>query len=58
MLIYKCRVTGDEMISDAYDLRPVLDAEGNPVAGGQLIECESLQVRTCKALRGGGNVGT
>ena len=41
MLIYTCRVTGDEMISDAYKLRPVMN-EGEEVPG--LMECDSLQV--------------
>jgi hypothetical protein len=56
MLIYTCRVTGDEMISDAYDLNPVKDAEGNEVP--ELFECESMSVNKDSGASvdvGGGN---
>ena len=43
MLIYKCRVTGDEMISDAYKLRPVVDDETKEEVP-ELMECDSLIV--------------
>jgi hypothetical protein len=56
MLIYKCRVTGDEMISDAYNLRDVVDDEGNVVP--ELMECDSLSVNKDSGANvdvGGGN---
>ena len=43
MIIYKCRVTGDEMISDAYKLREVTDPESGEVVP-ELVECDSLKV--------------
>ena len=50
MLIYKCRVTGDELISDAYKLRPVIDPETKEEVEG-LMECDSMMV-----TKGGGNI--
>uniref|UniRef100_A0A7S1DEZ1 TCTP domain-containing protein n=1 Tax=Cyclophora tenuis TaxID=216820 RepID=A0A7S1DEZ1_CYCTE len=42
MIIYKCRFTGDEMLSDAFKPRPVKDDDGNEVVG--LIEIASQKV--------------
>mmetsp|Transcript_13125 Transcript_13125/g.26191 ORF Transcript_13125/g.26191 Transcript_13125/m.26191 type:complete len:180 (-) Transcript_13125:230-769(-) len=42
MLLFKCRVTGDECLSDAFKPTPVLDADGEEVVG--LIEIPSTQV--------------
>eukprot|EP00540_Astrosyne_radiata_P015248 CAMPEP_0116845492 /NCGR_PEP_ID=MMETSP0418-20121206/13297_1 /TAXON_ID=1158023 /ORGANISM="Astrosyne radiata, Strain 13vi08-1A" /LENGTH=179 /DNA_ID=CAMNT_0004476609 /DNA_START=54 /DNA_END=593 /DNA_ORIENTATION=+ len=42
MIIYKCRFTGDEMLSDAFKPRPVKDDDGNEVVG--LIEIDSQKV--------------
>lgn len=42
MIIYKCRFTGDELLSDAFKPRPVVDDEGNEVPG--LIEIDSQKV--------------
>jgi hypothetical protein len=42
MLLYKCRFTGDEMLTDAFKPRPVLDDENNPVIG--LIQIDSQRV--------------
>ncbi|GMI63229.1 hypothetical protein ScalyP_jg11252 [Parmales sp. scaly parma] len=50
MLIYKCRVSGEEFISDAYKLRPVVDPETKEEIPG-LLECDSMKV-----LKGGGEI--
>lgn len=42
MLLYRCRFTGDEMLSSAFNPRPVVDDEGNVVEG--LIEIDSQKV--------------
>lgn len=42
MIIFKCRVTGDEMISDAYKPADVIGEDGEPVP--ELMEVESLTV--------------
>lgn len=42
MIIYKCRFTGDEMLSDAFKPVPVVDEEGNEVEG--LIQIQSQKV--------------
>ena len=42
MIIYKCRFTGDEMLSDAFKPQPVKDDEGNEVPG--LIQILSQKV--------------
>lgn len=42
MIIYKCRVTNDELLSDAFKPRTVVDSEGNEVTG--LIEIKSQKV--------------
>lgn len=42
MIIYKCRFTGDEMLSDAFKPTPVVDEEGNVVPG--LIKVQSQKV--------------
>jgi hypothetical protein len=42
MIIYKCRFTGDEMLSDAFKPTPVKDADGNEVEG--LIQIQSQKV--------------
>jgi Translationally controlled tumour protein len=42
MIIYKCRFTGDEMLSDAFKPTPVKDDEGNIVEG--LIQIQSQKV--------------
>ncbi|GMH59658.1 hypothetical protein TrST_g2977 [Triparma strigata] len=39
MIIYKCRITGDEMLSDAYKILPVVGDDGEEVPG--LMEIES-----------------
>jgi hypothetical protein len=48
MIIYRCRFTGDEMLSDAFRPRPVTDDEGNVVEG--LIQIQSQKVNK---VRGG-----
>lgn len=42
MIIYKCRFTNDEMLSDAFKPTPVKDDEGNEVPG--LIKIQSQKV--------------
>lgn len=42
MIIFKCRFTGDEMLSDAFKPVPVKDAAGNVVEG--LIQIQSEKV--------------
>jgi Translationally controlled tumour protein len=42
MIIYKCRFTGDEMLSDAFKPTPVPDADGSEVPG--LIQIKSQKV--------------
>lgn len=49
MLLYKCRFTGDEMLSDAFKPVPVVDANGEVVPG--LIEIESMRVNKVSAFR-------
>jgi hypothetical protein len=49
MIIYKCRFTGDEMLSDAFKPTPVLDEEGNEVPG--LIQIQSQKVNKVRATR-------
>jgi Translationally controlled tumour protein len=47
MIIFKCRFTGDEMLSDAFKPEPVKDDEGNEVVG--LIKIQSQKVnKVCK----------
>ena len=31
MIVYRDIITGDEMLSDAFPLKPVLDSDGNAV---------------------------
>lgn len=47
MIIYKCRFTGDELLSDAFKPRPVVDDEGNEVPG--LIEIDSQKVNKVRS---------
>lgn len=49
MIIYKCRFSGDEMLSDAFKPRPVVDDEGNEVLG--LMEIDSMKVNKVRNLR-------
>ena len=42
MLVYRCRISGDEMLSDAFPLTEVKDAEGNVVPG--VRKCASKNV--------------
>ena len=42
MLVYCCKITGDELLSDAFPLLPVVDDEGNTVEG--LMQIESKQM--------------
>jgi hypothetical protein len=42
MIIYKCRFSGDEMLSDAFKPVPVKDEDGNEVPG--LIQIQSQKV--------------
>jgi hypothetical protein len=42
MLLYKCRFTGDEMLTDAFKPVPVKDDDGNEVPG--LFQIESQKV--------------
>jgi hypothetical protein len=42
MIIYKCRFSGDEMLSSAFGPRPVVDDDGEVVPG--LIEIDSMKV--------------
>ncbi|KAL7566999.1 hypothetical protein ACA910_019926 [Epithemia clementina (nom. ined.)] len=56
MIIYKCRFTGDEMLSDAFKPTPVKDENGNEVEG--LIEIQSMKVNKDSGASvdvGGGN---
>ena len=46
MIIYKCRFTGDEMLSDAFKPGPVKDDEGNEVPG--LIQIQSQKVNKAR----------
>lgn len=43
MIIYKCRISGEEFISDAYKLRPVVDPDTKEEVPG-LMECDSIKV--------------
>ena len=47
MIIYKCRFTGDEMLSDAFKPVPVKDGDGNEVEG--LIEIQSMKVNKVRS---------
>jgi hypothetical protein len=49
MIVYVCQITGDELLSDAYPLLPVKDADGTVIEG--LMQCESQQI-----VKGGGEV--
>lgn len=49
MIVYRCVITGDEMLSDAYPLKPVVNSDGEVVEG--LMYCESKNV-----TKGGGEV--
>jgi hypothetical protein len=42
MIIYKCRFSGDEMLTDAFKPGPVTNTEGNVVPG--LIQIQSQKV--------------
>mmetsp|Transcript_36496 Transcript_36496/g.26572 ORF Transcript_36496/g.26572 Transcript_36496/m.26572 type:complete len:179 (-) Transcript_36496:12-548(-) len=42
MIVYRCLITGDEMLSDAYKLHEVVDSDGNVVEG--LMYCESKNI--------------
>ena len=42
MIIYKCRFTGDEMLSDAFNPQPVKDSDGNEIEG--LLQIQSMKV--------------
>lgn len=42
MIIFKCRFSGDEMLSDAFKPAPVLDNDGNVVEG--LMQVQSQKV--------------
>jgi Translationally controlled tumour protein len=53
MIIYKCRFTGDEMLSDAFKPGPVKDEEGNVVEGLLQIKSQKVnKVRLCQCCRG------
>ncbi len=43
MIVYRDLISGDEVLSDAYKLLPVVDAEGNVVEG--LMMCESKNIQ-------------
>jgi hypothetical protein len=49
MIVYRDIITGDEMLSDAFPLKQVVDEEGNAVEG--LMYCESRNIQA-----GGDNV--
>jgi hypothetical protein len=49
MIVYRDIITGDEMLSDAFPLKQVVDEEGNPVEG--LMYCDSRNIQA-----GGDNV--
>ena len=49
MIVYRDIITGDEMLSDAYPLLPVVDADGQVVEG--LMMCESKNI-----VKGGDDV--
>jgi hypothetical protein len=55
MIIYKCRFTGDEMLTDAFRPRPVVDDEGNEVPG--LIELDSQMVNKVRSIECCGEKG-
>jgi hypothetical protein len=48
MIIFKCRFTGDEMLSDAFKPTPVKDSDGNIVEG--LIQIKSQKVNKVRRL--------
>jgi Translationally controlled tumour protein len=48
MILYKCRFTHDEMLTDAFKPRPVVDDEGNVVEG--LIEIDSQKVNKVRVI--------
>lgn len=49
MIVYRDIISGDEMLSDAFKLEEVFDAEGNKIEG--LMSCESKNI-----TKGGGDV--
>ena len=59
MIVYRDVISGDEMLSDAFKLVPVVDSEGNEIPG--LMMCESqmvsvggdVDVGNCNAFGGG-----
>jgi len=42
MIVYRDLITGDEMLSDAFPLKQVVDADGNNIEG--LMYCESKNI--------------
>jgi len=42
MIVYKDMISGDEVLSDAFSLKEVLDKEGNPVDGLMMIESKMI----------------
>jgi hypothetical protein len=48
MIIFRCRWSGDEMCSDAFKPRPVVDKEGNEVPG--LMEIDSQKVNKVRLV--------
>lgn len=49
MIVYRDIISGDEMLSDAFPLKPVLDENGEVVEG--LMYCESRNIQ-----KGGGDI--
>ena len=50
MIIFKCRFTGDEMLSDAFKPGPVVDEAGNVVEG--LLQIQSQKVNKVRRIQG------
>ena len=49
MIVYKCRFTGDEMLTDAFEPKPVKDEKGEDVPG--LFQIQSQRVNKVRPMR-------
>ena len=62
MIIYKCRFTGDELLSDAFKPRPVEDDDGNEKTEGEHgeaedgVDCKGASVAVAGPVREGKGV--
>ena len=52
MIIYKCRITGDEMLSDAYKILPVVGDDGEEVPGLMEVRRKRMYTWNIHCLRG------